>query len=257
MLTAAQLLNNARMKVSWAGDHIERLDRTMAEFQASDFCAVATKFNEESGDSYLEVTTKQVVPSVFALLTGDAIHNLRSSLDHLATAIVGKGNRNTYFPFHTEVNQFKSCQKLALLEKARPGLGEFIAQTIRPYKQGNYPLWALNKLDVTDKHEFLVPTVSVVGVEINDVIDGMNNSFGQIYVKLGPGNILRPFGSRSRITVRGEIKPTYEIFFPSGEQFAGQAVIPTLVQLRDIILETFQAIEGFLDKADRESSLAI
>jgi hypothetical protein len=104
------------------------------------------------------------------LITGDIIHNLRSCLDHLAWQLVdangGKPSSHTMFPIFedpTAPTDYKSRIE-RILKGASPDAIKLV-QSLHPYKGGNDGLYALHRLDITDKHRLLI-TVGIVATAI-------------------------------------------------------------------------------------------
>jgi hypothetical protein len=98
---------------------------------------------------------------------GDAIHNLRVSLDHLAWQLViaaGEApNRDTCFPIRAAQpgpDHFGIC-----LPDIKPGIPEVMRRTleeVQPYKRekpANHDLATLHRLDISDKHRQLLVAV--------------------------------------------------------------------------------------------------
>lgn len=110
------------------------------------------------------------VQAISALLAGpncyvgDAIHNLRSALDHVAYAlslqhmpILSYTERTkVVFPIARDRKTFESKTYRASI-KRRLGHGAltFLRQ-FKPYKGGNTLLWAIHHYDVVDKHRSLL-----------------------------------------------------------------------------------------------------
>ncbi|GAC1666826.1 MAG: hypothetical protein NVS9B4_22580 [Candidatus Acidiferrum sp.] len=89
---------------------------------------------------------------------GDLVHNLRSTLDHLAhqLVIVGSGkepSRRVEFPIAKDINRYQE-EKARKVEGMRPEAVEAIDK-LKPYKGGNDALWRIHELDNIDKHRTL------------------------------------------------------------------------------------------------------
>jgi len=186
------------------------------------------------------------------LLLGDIIHNLRSALDHIATAIVGNGN-NVYFPFHQKLENLMSsdgtivCRKTKDIEATICNLGRFIIAEIKPYEAGNPFLWKLSKLDAIDKHKFLIPAISLTSVTAFDLHDRKNNNrVGQATGTVGPGGKVNLIGSSSKYEVEGKIEATFEVLFTKETYFDEKPVIETLNKISKAVSETLSHIEGFI-----------
>ncbi len=108
----------------------------------------------------------------FGLVLGDAVHNLRSSLDHLACGLIAEVSRSpltreSSFPVFREPGpktpqQVKSlvCGKVS---GARQDLIDKLC-ALEPYEGVHHELlWALHHLDILDKHRLLVTAAGATG----------------------------------------------------------------------------------------------
>jgi hypothetical protein len=90
-------------KVDRAKEHLRDLQRELRSFFASDPYVVATKVAPETRRLIYYVADVADPPVKLSMIVGDAIHNLRSALDHLAYGLVvlGSGEEpstHIYFP---------------------------------------------------------------------------------------------------------------------------------------------------------------
>jgi len=149
-------------KYERAGEHIKNLWLAVEAFREANRDKVGTKTDEQSGDVVHYLKSVPIVPVEIRLILGDAIHNLHSSLDYLAHAIVRpvgtKAVRDTKFPIGDTAEGFS-----AELPRCVKGAREYCLQTFRriePYRGGNgHPLWQLHKLDIVDKHRLPLTAV--------------------------------------------------------------------------------------------------
>jgi hypothetical protein len=106
------------------------------------------------------------LPVSLALLLGDVVHNLRSTLDHLAVALVsaagGTPDKYVSFPVFDSLKAYNDLSRDRL-----KGVSQYCLQTIdnmQPYKQGfGHWAWQLHQLDIIDKHRLLL-TVATMAV---------------------------------------------------------------------------------------------
>jgi hypothetical protein len=94
------------------------------------------------------------------MLIGDAIHNLRSALDHLAWSLAGtNAGRSTEFPIFVSRTEFSKRGKRKM--HGMPTPAQKIIKSLQPYKRPHglpkerEPLWLLQNLDIEDKHRAL------------------------------------------------------------------------------------------------------
>jgi hypothetical protein len=110
----------------------------------------------------LKISVKDAIPDQLSTVLGDAVHNLRSALDHLAWALVeANGNvpdEDTQFPISRDLARFE-----AVIPRRLAGASDKAIEAIKdlkPYKGGNHVLWAVHELDIIDKHRLIVPVAS-------------------------------------------------------------------------------------------------
>ena len=98
---------------------------------------------------------------LLALILGDAVHNLRSALDHMAVDLVvlnGKSPKRVYFPFANSESELDKQIKDKNFDRTSPtAIAEL--KKLQPYKGGNRLLRGLHDLDVMDKHQLILPTI--------------------------------------------------------------------------------------------------
>ncbi len=201
----------------------------------------------------LAYVPKQPVSNMLALIIGDAVHNLRAALDYAATAVVRAKNGDTQFvsfPFHEKrENLIETASPLNLIKAALSDadVQTFFRDTIKPYSDGNAELWTLTKIDKIDKHNFILPTVTIADVRHNGVvaIDGVTIGFNQIRGDANREHILYRMPVREGDAGKYNVDVAVEILFPQGKFFSGLPVIPTLTKLSQIVEQTLLAFEEF------------
>ena len=104
---------------------------------------------DPEGASRLKFEVNTPLPLDVPLIVGDAIHNLRTSLDLAVYEAVTFANatRNTKFPFAANENDFRN-----LLKRDDGGLKEhcskiydYIVNQVKPYKGGDDSLYGLHE----------------------------------------------------------------------------------------------------------------
>lgn len=94
----------------------------------------------------------------WAVIAGEVVHQLRSALDHLACQLVeanhGSVTNKTAFPIFDSPNECEARIE-GILKGASVEAISFI-KALKPYKGGNQMLFALHRLDITDKHRLLI-----------------------------------------------------------------------------------------------------
>lgn len=164
-MTADERLASIRVKVERAKKHIGDLDAELRTFYDAKPCGIGAKRDPQTRRPIYYVTRVSDTPVAVAAITGDALHNLRSALDHLAYQLVsvGKGSAGpfdyVYFPIAESAKKYETG-KMRKIQGMRPAAIKAI-DAVKPYQGGNDTLWFLHKLDNVDKHRFLIAVTSV------------------------------------------------------------------------------------------------
>jgi hypothetical protein len=166
----------------------------------------------------LNIHFKEVDPDVLAAL-GDAIHNMRTALDLMASELArikGQSDKNVYFPFADSKKNFPDKIKSKNFDRAGEDAVALIEQ-FEPYSDGNKMLRAIHDLDIRDKHSAILVTRRVTkDLKLSYRLDE------------GPNPAIAASGSNSHEFLDGPL--------------SGQPLIETLkelVQLVDGIIEAF------------------
>lgn len=153
-------------KVKRADKHIIDLGHAVAAFLDSKPYKVGSKNHPALEDATTFFVEKAIaIPANIPIVAGDAIHNLRSALDHLAWQLVEASGSTagtwTGFPIY-DPSKFSTHKKeVAFFERKVQGMRPEIVDAIRrenPYKGGNHTLWAIHDLNIVDKHHLLLAT---------------------------------------------------------------------------------------------------
>jgi len=184
---------------------------------------------EDTGDHSISFRVSYNLPRENSTILGDIIHNLRSSLDLMATQIVRHKQGNTkdvYFPFSRSETDFNKMITRKNFHRAGEEAVELL-KTFRPYKDGNILLRAIHDIDVKDKH------VVLQAIPVSPTVP---HGF-----KVG--------GTRDKIQIDvnrlAETISTPNYMFPEKTPLRGQGLFKTLedmVSLIVSILEAFAAI---------------
>ncbi len=221
------------LKIDRAQTHIESLRTGIERFLKG--CGYQFQHTFEGDPPVLVVVVKEVlappVPPHFSLLAGEAIYQLRTSLDHLVHELIRANGeeptRNNSWPIHSKQNSKEfERQLIGTSTKAKRRI-----ESLQPYhKKPTYCehfLWQLKKLNDWDKHNFLIRAFLTKNHGFS--VEWSDNS----------GKVMA-----SRIDMSTELEP--------GREFQlGPADIPSQGEPFDIksdpemVLEMPKVIEGF------------
>ena len=218
----------ARVKVRRASRHIAELEAEISKFSGSDAVTLEVYFTE--GEAKPEAAFRLVVPplpeTVIASF-GDAVHNLRSALDLMASELARnakQSDQGVYFPFSDQPEgldiQIKAKKFSRAGEKAVA-----LLKSLKPYKGGNVALRELHDLDVRDKHKTVLFAAFVSDGILFRVRDEENRPIFHLMPE-GPS-------------------PSIKLLFQENSVFSGKEIIPTLrglVKLVDGVIDAFANI---------------
>lgn len=158
-LTPNRLIG-VRAKIERANQHIKDLETAMRAFRDQNPYGFRIESDPQTGDEIHRVEMRRDTPISLPLVTGDALHNLRSALDHLAwqahEADGGKPDKWTEFPVRKAAAEYKPAD-LAKKQKFSPRLIKLF-ESVQPYQSGYGMLGVLHELNNFDKHRLLFVT---------------------------------------------------------------------------------------------------
>ena len=238
----------SRLKVERAEKHIIDIQSAFDKFIETQYYPFIGNSDSDRGNKTLEFIRTARIPAPIPFILGDAVHNIRTSLDLMVNQ-VQKGSglgytetaklhfRNTRDELVGTVNKF--------IKVFSPVLADFIINVIKPYRGGNDFLYTLHDLDIMDKHRLIIPTMAmtkgIVTVESNEGFQAASASYscaitlsGEIYQTSIPDNL----------TIKNYRSRTVDIFFDQGLPVESKPIIPTLHEFVEMVL-------GILDSAER------
>jgi hypothetical protein len=162
MMATLMLVRPSRVifsKIERAKNHIEDLQVASQAFFDSRPYEIIDERNPHTSERSYYLADVADIPDEIAAICGDALHNLRSALDHLAYQLVlAAGNtptKRTAFPIADSATEYSSAPirgKIKLMGQDAIRL----IDALKPYKSGNDTLWHLKELDDIDKHRLLL-----------------------------------------------------------------------------------------------------
>jgi hypothetical protein len=207
--------------------------------KASDRAQLVLKINEPIASDLMAEASLQV---------GDAIHNLRSALDHLAYQ--WWPNEQAAFPIPRKRGRPSTGDyKSLVLGKVQgaPKAVRIILLSLQPYEGGDHELlWAVSYLDNVDKHRLLIAafaTYTGLGLsfsetfgELGKTIDPDNLGFTLVPAEQFPlhdGYVL--YDAPIEQINKQQAQPTIEVSLAEPEILKGQPVTPALTQLSSAV----------------------
>ena len=162
---------SVELKLGRVDEHMRTLDENIQAFLQPEPYS-AKRIVENEGRDHVLIWDKYLEPpDQIGLIAGDAIHNLRSSLDHLAVALAVEGAaaqgisittkevERIQFPIVLTESEFKNQLGRGRLRHVETAAKEFI-EGFQPYRMTPAApewsnLYALSELDNADKHRLL------------------------------------------------------------------------------------------------------
>jgi hypothetical protein len=139
--------------------------------------------NDGTGARTFTVKSIRPLPDSFALLVGDAAHNIRSALDHFTWAGVRDPDRMTMFPiWGTEGTPTAKAWHTEVCRRLRGASLTLQAAVLRlqPWPTGRDPqLWFTHELDRIDKHRLLISVAAANTATVFEVAAVLNPIPGQ------------------------------------------------------------------------------
>lgn len=154
-------LRSPFLKIKRAKDHISDLNMKRVAFIGSHTYFGIPKFNTETNRTQFVLGDIPLIEPDIRLLLGDAAHNLRTALDHLACELarsVGGDDPMVYFPIFENEKIYKA--EVDRKTKGIPKEAKDIFDRIGPYGGHDDLLWGIHELDRIDKHRLVLATTA-------------------------------------------------------------------------------------------------
>jgi len=250
---ATSRISGIYLKIERAKKHIADLDVAIRAFCESKPYTIATKPHPiaEIQHTTLYVSRVEPVPEDIGLIAGDVIHNLRSSLDHLAWQLIeangGTPGKGTYFPISESAEKYAAAIKRGVVDGMSVGAQKLIADSQR-HASGDNTLWFIHELDIVDKHRLLITAVSSMdswGVEafVGDTMWFKEGMFFPLEVGYEIVNIPTSTYKRER---HENFKLGIDVAFGKPEIAEGHLVLLALTKAADFVSGFVRQFEGFL-----------
>jgi hypothetical protein len=220
---------NSHAKLGRAKRHIAELRDCLKPYFAKG--AVNISNTTIKGGEFSCIANYEALPADVPLILGDIFHNLRTSLDLMASELArttSGDHKGVYFPFAYQESALDEQIKLKKFHKCGQAAVDQL-KALRPYKGGNEDLRAIHDMDIMDKHVALLPDVK-------------------------PSHTL--FSFTLALDEQGQVVPTIlppaedeldvVLVFPEGSALAGREMFQTLedlVNLCEGILKRFIALD--------------
>jgi len=239
--------SDAKLKVQRANSHIADLEAKVAKFFSRYPYAVRQELNFETEGFGFYVKQHRAIPRELALIVGDAIHNLRTALDYLVSAVAaarGKTINDTHFPFVRASDDLEERLKKDV-RKAGPVVMQ-IVRDLKPYPGGDETLRAIHNLDLIDKHRLVVPVASLMLVRLSAGRwdNRPNVDISGTHYSLGDEEQFIPAPAGYEFSTPTEICFTGEIVFAGDSPHGGKECVPAPMHLADTVAQVIAKFEA-------------
>ncbi len=250
---------SAQLKIDRANHHIDDFDMRRKSFLQISPCKLRPQYNPHAAHTEYVVENVTEIDPLISLVIGDAIHNLRSALDHLAAALVrdngGIVTANTYFPISQSSGKHIAGAPGKIQGMSIPD--QALIDLQKPYLTGNDAFWGLHRMDITDKHDLILTQTQCIEAINYRVSDAeIAETFGSEFFGDNPstekqsvsipwvGPLLVPKNGDELLRFPGNtekdenIQPSFDIAFGDVEVFKGKLVLQTLRDLSTLVQGT-------------------
>jgi hypothetical protein len=276
-------MRGPRSKIVRAKRHIQELEASLSGLTISRTThpnVIVTEDDPETGNLLYKILRVPCVPDQIGAIAGDAIHNLRSSLDLLMSQLVedhtGKPpSSHLYYPSAGDRKTFVAgCEK-----QIEPLVGEDAFKLIlasETYRRGRGDAaWRVHRLDIEDKHRVVYelgfnltsqtlafPSAAFVDLGLDpEVNDAFDRRVGEIMDTLywRPGDKFFPLKDDD-VLFSGPQEPTndpkfrLDVAFSKPKIVETQPILPTITQFSEATESLVESFAGILDPAQDEGS---
>lgn len=192
-------LFGCQLKLDRAYEHIETVDRAIERFVNRNPHESVAKIYAEAREYRVWMKVRDTPPLWLSTVIGDAVHNLRSALDHLVYELI-RANGNTpggsaAYPIFTKdpadpEGDKRTRDRWKAMTKGLHADDLAKIESTQPYKGGDAFSWRellmLNRLSNWDKHNALNLTSSILVDSVFTVRGNADCAIGQIETTNGP-----------------------------------------------------------------------
>lgn len=254
-------LDGCRAKVARAREHIKKLEGPLASDVKDRDYGIRVYQQSDPPQQVIEAKVTDLLLVEWAVIHGEIVHDLRSSLDHLVCALVRRQNANSKcanrsFPITNSGKEFADAVRKGSIR----GVGRTartLIESVQPYHadKGRYaddPLYVLHRMWVWDKHRTLLGVDPVWFLKPKSGTEGDAVALAPIQAFLNRKGPLED-GTKLVLDLAPEAAPDPEHLVPfeltMTEQFAkgipgeGQPVAKTFNRLADAVDEVLRKFE--------------
>lgn len=249
-------------KIDRAKHHINDLNRQIDSYLGQrPFRLMLTQYPDLS-ELHLTVHTDKPIPEALSFLIGDAIHNLRASLDIMIFSLIGSRVAEidkVSFPISKTAKGLEGAITGRQVHVAGPKIVDAI-KSLEPYPNGKYGLYALHELDIRDKHRLILPAWRTAEItqadfkKIHRLFDFQRADNVTFNFQMDPDKPVLAAVQFQHSEMRAKdipfhqeeasIQPIFRLCFDKGHELASWPIIEGLRLLTDGCLTAIQSIKN-------------
>jgi hypothetical protein len=237
----------ARLKVERAVKHINDLQRLGQEFADAHPHIVNIQADPDTGCDRLSIAPAEQLPDNLLLVLGDALHNLRSAIDHAWFQVVTSDPNYRKFPVR-ETREGVEAAINGLKENACEDIKRFVVDVVQPYRGGKGEHFlALHDLDIEDKHSLLIAHRQWTRIQGMVARDERGEEFViPDWLIVPPHTASEPFEGHERFQITNFGDARTHVTFGEGMPLQGHYVLPTLNNLTKLVTSLISCFESIL-----------
>lgn len=246
-----------RVKIERAQKHVNDLERRVLAFNEANRDVFVIEDDAQTGERIVRMKFSSPLADDIPAIIGDAVHNIRTTLDHLICQLALKAGATDLKPFSFPIYDSPPKDETQFARKVQgidPAAIELI-KALQPYNGGPRALWVLSELDNFDKHR--LPVVAAIR------FGGFMLHVSDRHLKAVQERTGKPAGVSFRIAAAPPDGSTAPVFLQDGDELGrllpsdglehhakvgcafaiafrepriveGEAVLPLLVQLGEL-----------------------
>jgi len=235
----------ALLKVEWADKQIDQLEAIYERFKKQNSNLPISKTKVDTNTTALTPHRLQDMPEEVPLLLGDAIRNLRGSLDYCWNGLARKINASGgTLPIGTNKKDVRKSAEKTPVGQAFPNAPGFLADSAGAHADfndgGNRAICIINRLSNWEKHNLIVLTARKIAMP--DLTIGTSPFIGNTVVGGSGFQISTSTGSMPKIQSQG--RATTEIVFGEHDFVKDEPIFPLTRNLAQAARQTVQAFIG-------------
>jgi hypothetical protein len=224
-------LSDLQLKLDRAENHLDGLSKEIQDVAENHSVTIGAQHNELDNTDTAIITNVPEVRREWGVMLGDFLHNTRSALDHLVSALVvvsgGTVTNRHQFPICDTLQQWQS--RVAQASQAQNWLGSVdpshvaVIETLQPYQPttGLKSLATLARFSNADKHRLIHGTVINITQEpqLSGILAVPLEITQVNYLALTPGSALQDGAPLARYRARPVvgINPAGEMVSPGAD----------------------------------------